>query len=245
MKTRTAGKLSVLALCIALLLPGCGASSAVKGTGIGAGTGAALGAGLGAIIGGKQGAAWGAGIGATLGAASGALIGKKMDKQREELKQIEGAQVEAINDGQASKVIFSSGIFFDTGKSDLRPESRRQLNEFAESLLRLPDTDVKIYGHTDNTGSDAINDPLSRRRAESVYQYLRSRGVDSYRMETQGFGSYRPIESNETSWGRQQNRRVEIEIHPNAKMVREAEEEARRLNEQQQQQQQQQQQRRY
>ena len=126
-------------MCVALILPGCGAVPRL-GTGIGAERVPPW-ARSRAILGGNK-AAWGAGIGATVGAARGTHWQK--DQQREELKQIEGAQVEAINDGQASKAIFSSGIFFDTGKSDLRPESRRQLNEFAESLMRLPDTDVRF-----------------------------------------------------------------------------------------------------
>lgn len=222
MKQKTLA-MSTFLLCVTLIFSGCGANNTVKGTGIGTGAGAALGAGLGALFGGGKGAAIGAGIGAALGGTSGAIIGKKMDKQREELQKIEGAKVEAMNDGQSTKVTFLSGIFFDTGKSDLSYSSRDALDQFAQSLLNLPDTDVKIYGHTDSTGSDAVNDPLSRRRAEAVYQYLRMRGIPAYRMETRGFGSYRPVESNETSWGRQQNRRVEIEIHPNQKMIQEAE----------------------
>lgn len=205
-----------------ILLSGCGASNTVKGTGIGAGAGAALGAGLGAILGGGKGAAWGAGIGAALGGTSGALIGKKMDKQKEELAAIEGAKVESINEGQAIKVTFESGILFDTGKSELSHVSRNALDRFATSLQNNPDTDVKIYGHTDSTGSDAINNPLSERRAEAVYRYLMIKGVQGLRMQSFGFGSTQPVSDNNISWGRAQNRRVEIYIYPNEKMIREA-----------------------
>jgi outer membrane protein OmpA-like peptidoglycan-associated protein len=216
----------ILVLGGALVLSGCGASNTVKGSGIGAGAGAAVGAGVGAIADGGKGAAWGAGIGAILGGTAGAIIGKKMDKQAAELAQIEGAQVEKINEGEAIKVTFESGILFATNSSTLNSVSRASLDKFATSLLNNPDTDVKIYGHTDSTGSDAINNPLSERRAESVYNYLLSKGIDGSRMISQGFGSTQPVADNSTAAGRAQNRRVEIFILPNAKMVKEAQEQA-------------------
>lgn len=211
----------------ALVLSGCGASNTVKGTGIGAGAGAAVGAGIGAIAGGGRGAAWGAGIGAVVGGSAGAIIGNKMDKQAAELEKIEGAQVEKVNEGEAIKVTFESGILFATNSSTLNTASRASLDKFATSLQNNPDTDVKIYGHTDSTGSDAINNPLSQRRAESVYNYLMSKGVSGSRMMSQGFGSTQPVADNSTVSGREQNRRVEVFIFPNAKMVREAQEQAR------------------
>ncbi|RNC64637.1 OmpA family protein [Proteiniphilum sp. X52] len=211
----------------ALVLSGCGTSNTVKGGGIGAGTGAAVGAGIGAIAGGGKGAAWGAGIGAVLGGTAGAIIGNKMDKQAAELEQIEGAQVEKVNEGEAIKVTFESGILFATNSSTLNTASRTSLDKFATSLQNNPDTDVKIYGHTDSTGSDAINNPLSQRRAESVYNYLVSKGVSGARMVSEGFGSTQPVADNNTVAGRAQNRRVEVYILPNAKMIREAQEQAR------------------
>lgn len=89
-----------------------------------------------------------------------------------------------------------------------------------------PDTDVEIYGHTDSTGSDAINNPLSVRRAESVYNYLNSKGVSGLRMSYEGFGSSQPIADNSTAAGRTENRRVEVIILPNAKMIKDAQEQA-------------------
>lgn len=213
-------------LSVAMILSSCGASNTVKGAGIGTGAGAALGAGVGAIFGGSKGAAWGAGIGAAVGGTSGAIIGKKMDKQAAELEKIEGAQVEKINDGEAIKVTFESGILYATNSSTLNTASRESLNKFATSLLENPDTDVKIYGHTDNTGNDAINNPLSEKRAESVYNYLVSRGVAGNRMVSEGFGSTDPIADNSTVAGRAQNRRVEIYILPNAKMIEDAQRDA-------------------
>ena len=182
--------------------------------------------GVGAIAGGGKGAAWGAGIGAILSGTAGAIIGKKMDKQAAELARIEGAQVEKISEGEAIKVTFESGIFSPTNSSTLNSVSRASLDKFATSLLNNPDTDVKIYGHTDSTGSDAINNPLSERRAESVYNYLLSKGIDGSRMiaRVQVQPSQLPITTLLQS--RAQNRRVEIFILPNAKMVKEAQEQA-------------------
>ena len=215
--------LGAIALSLTILFSGCGASNTVKGGGIGAGAGGALGAGIGAIIGGGKGAAWGAGIGAVVGGTAGAVIGNKMDKQKKELEQINGAQVESINDGQAIKVTFESGILFATNSSTLNSASQSALSSFATSLINNPDTDVQIYGHTDNTGTDAINNPLSEKRAQSVYNFLMSKGVGGSRMVSQGFGSTQPITDNSTAVGRQQNRRVEVYILPNEKMIRDAE----------------------
>ena len=208
---------STILLSGVLVLSGCGASNTVKGGGIGTGAGAAVGAGVGAIIGGGKGAAWGAGIG-------GVIIGNKMDKQKAELEAIEGAQVESVNEGEAIKVTFESGILYATNSSTLNAASRSSLDKFATSLQNNPDTEVRIYGHTDSTGSDAINSPLSQRRAESVYNYLLSKGVSGSRMESQGFGSSQPIADNNTVAGRSQNRRVEVFILPNAKMIQDAKE---------------------
>jgi len=221
-------KLSIIAILgIAMAFSSCGASRAVKGGGIGAGAGAAVGAGVGAIAGGGKGAAIGAGIGAVLGGTAGAIIGNKMDKQAAELEQIEGAQVEKVNEGEAIKVTFESGILFATNSSTLNTASRTSLDKFATSLQNNPDTDVAIYGHTDSTGSDAINNPLSERRAASVYNYLISRGISGTRIVSEGFGSKQPISDNSTVAGRAANRRVEAFILPNAKMIREAQEQAK------------------
>lgn len=214
--------LTAIVLSLTLLFSSCGASNTVKGGGLGAGAGGALGAGIGAIIGGGKGAAWGAGIGAVVGGSAGAIIGNKMDKQKKELEQINGAQVESINDGQAIKVTFESGILFATNSSTLSPASQSALSNFATSLINNPDTDVQIYGHTDNTGNDAINNPLSEKRAQSVYNFLQSKGVAGNRMVSQGFGSAQPVADNSTATGRSQNRRVEIYILPNEKMLKDA-----------------------
>lgn len=213
---------SAIALSVALLFPSCGASNTAKGGLLGAGGGGALGAGIGAIIGGGKGAAWGAGIGAVVGGAAGTIIGNKMDKQKAELEKINGAQVESINDGQAIKVTFESGILFATNSSTLNAASQSALTSFATSLKNNPDTDVQILGHTDNTGSDAINNPLSEKRAQSVYNFLLSKGVAGTRMTSQGLGSSDPVAPNTTATGRAENRRVEVFILPNEKMIQDA-----------------------
>jgi outer membrane protein OmpA-like peptidoglycan-associated protein len=213
---------SSLLVCVAILFSSCGASNTAKGTGIGGGAGAAIGAGIGALINGGKGAAWGAGIGAAVGGAAGALIGHKMDEQKKELEAIKDAQVESVNDGQALKVTFESGILFATNKSNLNSASKNSLTQFANSLKAHPDTDVQIYGHTDNTGTDQINIPLSRDRAFSVVRFLEEQGISNARMVSEGYGSAHPVADNTTSAGRAQNRRVEVYILPNEKMIQEA-----------------------
>jgi outer membrane protein OmpA-like peptidoglycan-associated protein len=210
-------------LCICLVFSGCetikNTSSTVKGGAIGTGAGAAVGAGVGKIAGNT---AAGAIIGAIIGGATGALIGNKMDKQRKELEKIEGAKVETANNGEAIKVTFESGILFATNSSTLSNASKVSLVKFAESLKTNPDTNVEIFGHTDDTGSDAINIPLSQQRAASVQSFLIAQGVSSNRLISFGKGSSDPVASNNTTTGRAQNRRVEIYILASAQMIQDA-----------------------
>ena len=214
---------AALLLCVAIIFGGCNASNTAKGAAIGGGGGAAVGAGIGALIGGGKGAAWGAGIGAVVGGTAGVLIGNKMDKQKAELEKINGAQVESVNDGQAIKVTFESGILFATNSSTLNQTSITSLAQFSNSLKANPDTDVQIFGHTDSTGNDNINNPLSQQRANSVMNYIASQGVSNSRMTSAGMGSSQPVADNATTAGKAQNRRVEVFILPNAKMLQEAE----------------------
>ena len=210
-------------LCIVIIFAGCNASNTAKGTAIGTGGGAAVGAGIGALINGGKGAAWGAGIGAIVGGGAGALIGNKMDKQKKELEQIKEAQVEVMNDGQVIKVTFDSGILFATNSSTLGQTSRDALTKFATSLNANPDTNVEIYGHTDSSGGDKINIPLSESRANSVKIYLINQGINSSRMSTAGMGSSQSVAEENNKGVQALNRRVEVYIIPNAKMIQEAE----------------------
>lgn len=222
----------VLFLSGAILLAGCSSgqwattNNQTKGGVLGGTGGALLGAGIGALAGKGKGAAIGAAVGGAVGAGAGVLIGKKMDKQQAELEQIEGAQVEAVtdmNDLQAIKVTFDSGILFDTGKSNLSAISKSSLTKFAESLRSNPETDVTIYGHTDNTGSREVNIRVSNARAESVAKYLIENGVPGGRLTTEGKAYDEPVADNSTAVGRAQNRRVEIYITANEQMIQQAE----------------------
>ena len=218
--------LTALVLCSAILLGSCSTSkNATKGGVIGGAGGALLGAGIGALIGNGKGAAIGAAIGGTVGAGTGVLIGKKMDKQKAELEKIEGAKVETVTDVnnlQAIKVTFDSGILFTTGKSDLNTSSKTALLKFAASLKETPETDITIYGHTDNKGSRELNLKLSNDRAASVSSFLTANGIAKERMTTDGKAFDEPVADNATEAGRAQNRRVEIYIAANKQMIEQA-----------------------
>jgi len=201
-------------------------SNTGKGAAIGGGSGAALGAGIGALAGKGKGAAIGAAVGAAVGAGTGALIGRRMDKQKKELEKIEGAKVESVMDAnnlQAIKVTFDNAILFSTNKSELSASSRAALTKFANSLKDSPDTDITIYGHTDNTGSRAVNERLSKERAEAVANFLVGQGISRSRIITEGLAYDQPIADNSTAQGRAQNRRVEVYITANENMIKKAE----------------------
>lgn len=218
-------------LAAGLLVGECACSSMTqtgKGALIGGGGGAAVGAGLGALIGGGKGAGIGSAIGAAVGAGAGALIGNKMDKQKKQLEEQLGdqASVETTTDQnglQAIKVTFEGGILFPTGKYSLNPQAKADLTRFAASLKDNPDTNVQIYGFTDNTGSFAVNQKLAGERADAVLSYLANSGVSPTRLSAQGIPMADYIASNDTPEGRAQNRRVEIYISANQDMISKAE----------------------
>lgn len=224
--------LTVTLLSATILLAGCSSSqwttqnNKTKGGVLGGTGGALLGAGIGAIAGKGKGAAIGAAVGGAVGTGAGILIGKKMDKQQADLEKIEGAQVETVTDMnnlQAIKVTFDSGILFATGKSDLSAVSRQSLIDFSTTLKNNPETDVTIYGHTDNTGSREINEKISNERAESVAKFLIGTGINGIRLTTQGKAYDEPVADNSTPEGRAKNRRVEIYITANSTMIKQAE----------------------
>lgn len=222
-------KIIPVALAALLLIQGCGnMSNFAKGSLIGAGGGAAVGAGIGALIGNGRGAAIGAAVGTAVGAGAGAAIGKKMDRKAAELEAaLAEANVETVEDvnGLTSiKITFPSGILFPTGKSALSEDSKIELAKFAGKISDMQDTDITIYGHTDNTGSAAINEKLSLERAQSVSTYLQKLGISSSRMFIEGKSFNEPVASNETVEGRAMNRRVEIYITANENMIKAAQE---------------------
>ena len=215
-------------MCAAIILSGCGnVSNTAKGTAIGGEAGLAVGAIVGALAGkdGKS-TAIGAAIGTAVGAGVGAIIGNKMDKKAAEMAALEGAQVEIVkdaNDLDAIKVTFDSGILFATNKSNLSDASKKSLAEFVKDMSDMKDTDITIFGHTDNTGKKEFNDKLSLERAQSVANYLKSLGMEN-NMVVEGKSWDMPVASNDTKEGRAQNRRVEVYVSANADMIKAAEE---------------------
>lgn len=210
-----------------MLLPGCSSwNKMANGTALGAGAGAAIGAGIGALIGhDAKGAALGAAIGTAVGAGTGAAIGKKMDKKAEELAKLENAKIEEVKDQNnltALKVTFDSGILFPLNGTTLSESSKSELKDFAAKMSDMTDTDITIYGHTDNTGSAEVNERISGQRAAAVESYLNKCGIAMNRMATKGMSYNDPVASNETAEGRAQNRRVEIYITANEKMISDA-----------------------
>lgn len=219
--------LSIILCCS--LIAGCGISNTGKGSLIGSGAGAALGAGLGYLLGGDgQAAAIGAAIGTAVGAGSGAIIGKQMDKKAAELAAaMEEAQVETVTDVnglEAIKVTMDNGILFDFNKSTLKPAAKAQLDKFAAEMADMPETNINVYGHTDNIGSADANKKVSTQRAQAVAKYLNGKGIKNDRMLAEGLSFDFPIADNATEEGRAQNRRVELYITANEKMVQAAEE---------------------
>ncbi|GIV62046.1 MAG: cell envelope biogenesis protein OmpA [Rhodothermaceae bacterium] len=204
----------------AFLLSGC---ASMNNTG----KGAAIGAGAGAVIGGVIGktqdkTAEGAIIGAAVGGAAGAIIGRQMDKQAEELeKELEGAEVKRV--GEGIEITFDAAILFDFDSAALRPEAQANLRDLAESLLKYPNTEVTIIGHTDAIGSEEYNQRLSERRANAAATYLIRLGVPPERIHAYGMGETAPIASNDTEAGRQQNRRVEVAIYASEEYRRQLE----------------------
>lgn len=188
-----------------------------RDTGIGAGIGAVTGAIIGrATAGGNKSksTATGAAVGAALGAAGGYLWSQNMQKQKAEMEQATagtGIGVSQTADNQL-KVDIPSDVSFDVGRYDIKPNMRPVLDRLATTLNQHPVTTVTIIGHTDSTGSDAVNDPLSINRAASTRDYLVMRGVSSQRIGIDGRGSRQPVADNSTASGRAMNRRVEIFI---------------------------------
>ncbi len=198
-----------------------GMSKTLKGGLLGGLGGAAGGALLGRVIGGKSGTAKGAILGAVVGGGAGVLIGKKMDKQANELRRdLEGATVERV--GEGIKITFASGILFASNSSTLTAAAAGNIGELATTLQKYADTNVVVEGHTDSSGSDAINQPLSQRRAQAVANELTGKSVDPSRVTVKGYGSSQPVAENTTAAGKSANRRVEVAIFANEKMQKAA-----------------------
>ncbi|MBE9608891.1 OmpA family protein [Chitinilyticum piscinae] len=213
----------LLPLSLIIAMTGC-ANGQLTQTGQGSILGAVGGAIAGAAIGGITGSnhvGRDAAIGAAVGAIGGYIWSSNMEKQRQEMEEATqgtGIEVSKTPDNQL-KMEVPSDFSFDTGKYAIKPNMRPVLDKFAQTLQQNPVTKIRIVGHTDSTGSDAINNPLSVNRAAAVRDYLSSRGVSYDRMAIDGRGSREPVADNGSAAGRAQNRRVEIFVAEQAQQA--------------------------
>jgi outer membrane protein OmpA-like peptidoglycan-associated protein len=212
---------ALCATAAAALLAGCATmnetqQTTAKGAGVGAVAGAVLGS-----RGGSGGAARGALIGGALGAGGAYLWSQRMQEQKTAMERATAGTGVAVTQTQDNrlKLDIPSDISFATNRSDISPSFAPILNRFAATLNENPTTTVTIIGHTDSTGNDAINSPLSLDRANSARDHLVSRGVSRQRIMTDGRSSYEPIASNSSESGRARNRRVEIFVAEPAQAV--------------------------
>jgi outer membrane protein OmpA-like peptidoglycan-associated protein len=212
-------KVLMLLIACSFLLLSCASWRTAVGGAVGAGAGGAIGG----LIGNKLGnTAAGAIIGAAIGGTAGAAIGHYMDKQAAEIQNdIKDAKVERV--GEGIKITFSSGILFDVNKSDLTSAATESVNKLAVILNKYQDTKILIEGHTDSTGTRDLNMKLSENRALSVASSLKSSSVAGDRITTAGYGPDQPVADNTTVEGRQANRRVEVAIFANNKLIKAAE----------------------
>jgi len=200
-------------VAVVVLATGCAEmSDTQRRTATGAGVGALAGAVLSSATGGRAGT--GAVVGAGVGALGTYIWSQNMERQKREMEQATqgtGIAVTQTQDNQL-KLDIPSDISFAVGRSDIQSNFAPVLDRFAEGLRNNPNTDVRIIGHTDNTGSDAVNNPLSLDRAASTRNYLTGRGIDGRRISIEGMGERQPIATNDTAQGRSRNRRVEIYV---------------------------------
>lgn len=219
-----------------------GAAGAAAGAGIGALIGGGKGAWIGALVGGALGAGTGAAVGNSMDRqkkeleAQLASLQDQTDQNTQDIadnraaieenrKAIESIKVESVKDSNnldAIKVVMGDAVLFQTGKYDLSAAAQAALSRIAYNLDQFPETDVTVVGFTDNTGSQQVNDRLSKQRAESVVAYLEQHGVKASRLKAVGEGWNNPIASNATAEGRAQNRRVEIYITASRAMIENA-----------------------
>ncbi len=198
-------KIGALALA-ALALAGCDTMTPQQRS---AATGAAVGAVAGQVVGGNT---RGTVIGAALGGLGGYVWSNQMEAKKRQMEQATagtGTVITQTPDNQL-KLSIPNDISFASGRHDIQPRLMPILDQFAQGLNQQPSMEVRIIGHTDNTGSDAINNPLSINRAQSARDYLVSRGVAAQRISIDGRGSREPIADNSTEAGRARNRRIDI-----------------------------------
>ena len=218
MRVRTNQKIIGIVCGVALLgLSGCTFIDPYTGqnrasdTAIGTGIGAVGGAAIGALIGGERGAY----IGAGAGALTGGVIGHVMDNENEELRQsLVGSGVQVRKVGNTIQLVMASDVTFATNQSSIQDNFYATLDSVAVVFKKYNQNTINITGYTDSTGNATYNQQLSEQRAQSVGNYLISRGVSANRVYTNGLGQRNPVASNATSAGRAMNRRVVITLRP-------------------------------
>jgi outer membrane protein OmpA-like peptidoglycan-associated protein len=201
----------VLAGCVSQ--PGPGGVAGTNRTTTGAVTGALIGAAVGANQGGSNRAGQAA-VGAVVGGALGGLVGSALDAQARALDASLSDNTGVVNTGSSILLTMPQDILFEVNSATLRPDLKADLDAVARNLIAYPNSTVQIVGHTDNTGTAALNADLSNRRAQSVAAVLRQAGVPGARIIAFGRGEDFPVASNLTPEGRAANRRVEITITP-------------------------------
>ncbi|MCG6950302.1 MAG: OmpA family protein [Acidobacteria bacterium] len=208
-------KAVIVLVVVSLTMVGCASmNNQQKGAAIGAAGGAAVGAALG-------GGVWGVLAGAAVGGVAGNAIGKKMDQQAKELEQaVPTAEVKRVSEG--INMTFDSSMMFEINSADLKPGYKDDLAAAAGVFNKYADTNLLIEGHTDNTGTDAINNPLSEKRAKAVSSFLKTQGVAASRLQEKWYGSSMPKYPNDTPENQAKNRRVEIGIWANEDMIADA-----------------------
>lgn len=200
-------------MAIASLLTACAMTPEEQGAAGGGAVGAMLGGLAGGVIGANtsSGKGKGAAVGAIAGGMLGALIGQRMNRQKEQLEQVQG--VETVQyDEQKQQIDATLRILFDVDKSDVKPMEAVKLDDLANVFRQYPENVVVLEGHTDSDGSEQYNQHLSAARALSIAQYLRGKQLDIASMQAVGYGETRPVADNQTAAGKAQNRRVEIKI---------------------------------
>ncbi len=219
--TKLTHKHSLLAIGTAIMLAGCAANNPYEGernvnrTAVYGGIGAAAGAITGAAVSSKKDRTKGALIGAAVAGAAGAGYGYYVDRQEEQLRAaMQGTGVEVQRDGDNLTLVMPGNVTFATDSSTISGSFYGPLNDLARSFREYDQNTIEIVGHTDSTGAYQYNMDLSRRRAQSVASYLQGQGVPGSRMNVRGMGPDQPVASNADAYGRQQNRRVEINLRP-------------------------------
>jgi outer membrane protein OmpA-like peptidoglycan-associated protein len=215
--------LTLLVTIFAILLSGCKTmTKSQKGAVIGGTSGAVIGGVVGHSMGNT---AMGAIIGAAAGGVAGGVIGRKMDKQAEEIAK-EMGDAEVIREGEGIVIKFKEKVLFGYDRSDLNATAKTNLDKLKNILLKYPETNITVIGHTDSKGSDSYNQTLSESRATAVTNYASQNGIDKARLTAIGKGESDPIATNDTEEGSASNRRVEFVITANDKMKADAKTEA-------------------